>query len=934
MYPGTPSTSSDEYSGGMNALTSKLCFSMTPSRETLTQSVPGTTTAVPRSQEIKEVPTSTDIVESTQRINALTSNLCLSMTPQRETPNESVDNEVQSIITPPAGVSITQELQEVPPATTIVESTRRVNVPSSKLCLNMTPPRETPNDPVDVTTYSESLAPCQTVHIPEFDPQRKNKEMPNWMRFDPSVKDGAKKYRCIICDVRLGSTTQHAKEHESGKKHKNKLYKQSYRLHETVLNLTTLVRQRFDLDLRMITSENISMMPVLMRSMALTKGDIVSVGFVIEDGHIRCLCLVTKTLCVNIDRTVLVEADKLRCMNEFKEVFEGECVIGGIQLWELVLVLYHRYGIRCRSSVDVDNGSGYGAGVDLPLDNYKVHTQVALEAAGCYDLIDGSEKKLRDFHKTPDIVLDHICTLNLHMYGMYREVRRTNLEVIWSNASVKKDGMVVKLQCDDYISRIRKKSVVQLYSGSRVITGRCLEWEGGKLVEIHLESSLEGGVIEKITLNRREEDHVMRVLLRDYVHRLGSKNFIANRFQKHMYRFKTLGMKQEHEIKFRQLVRKSARLNNLQNIAMARGLYPISMIHGPPGTGKTRVLSEIVKNAVLKGYGVICLGWSNVSVRRLCESLRQVLPSTVVGILTSREYKCWHQSEYHHLKDFEVKAPTHQVICMTVCNYLQQTMDAETCNMWCASKQNPTLLTQRRVMITDESSQIWAMVSVLLLSRISGYLSLVAGGDDYQLDPYLHKDIVNAQSFMKWIREFSGEYEIFITQLRRQYRMMPSVGSVVSENFYNNTLVHHKKSDGDEHLFFHCVDGKTRMMGTSPYCEEDSMRCIEILKSYRWSNLDCQVLTFYEAQRKHLKSIDGDVKVCCIDSFQGQEAEVIILLLSVRKRNLSPFMLHRGRLCVGTSRAMKDFHIVGCWDTMCMDASWKKLLRRCRKRYY
>ena len=261
-------------------------------------------------------------------------------------------------------------------------------------------------------------------------------------------------------------------------------------------------------------------------------------------------------------------------------------------------------------------------------------------------------------------------------------------------------------------------------------------------------------------------------------------------------------------------------------------------------------------------------------------------------------------------------------------------MDAETCNKWCASKHNPTLLTQRKVMITDESSQLWSMVAVLLLSRISGYLSISIGGDDKQLGPYLHKDIVNAQSFMKWIREFSGDYEIFITQLRRQYRMMPSVGSVVSENFYDNTLVHHKKSDGDDHLFFHCVEGKTSQMGTSPYCEQDSMRCIEILKSYRGSNLDCQVLTFYEAQRKHLKSIDGDVKVCCIDSFQGQEADVIILPLSVRKRNVSPFMLQRGRLCVGTSRAMKDFQIVGSWGTMCKNDSWKKLLRRCKRIYY
>ena len=119
----------------------------------------------------------------------------------------------------------------------------------------------------------------------------------------------------------------------------------------------------------------------------------------------------------------------------------------------------------------------------------------------------------------------------------------------------------------------------------------------------------------------------------------------------------------------------------------------------------------------------------------------------------------------------------------------------------------------------------------------------------------------------------------------------------------------------------------------SPYCEHDSIRCVEILKQYGGSNLDYQVLTFYEAQCSHLKSLDGNVNVCCIDSYQGQEADVIILLLSVRKRNISKFMLNRGRLCVGTSRAKKDFHIVGSWDTMFKNDTWRKLILRCKRVY-
>ena len=925
MLPGTPTTSADESDQGLpprtpvvttrrtKALSSKLCQTLTPPRKTITENVhmPTSTAGLP--------PPTT--VDTTRRTKALSSKLCQSLTPPRKTINEHVDMPTSTTVESSKGSQCADEQAQNGVPQPIDHEEQKI------------PP------PVQHTTVSgipsqiDSLAPYQPVHIPEFDPMRKNTKMPNWMRYDPCSQDG--KYRCIVCDVGVAGTSEpkYAEEHERGKKHQNKLYNMSYRVLQTVQNLTTLVRQRFDLQLRLFTSDNILMMPDDLRSIVLTKDDIVSVGFVIEDGHLHCLCLVTKNFCVNIDRTVLEQANKIRSMVEFKEVFEGDCITGGVQMWELVLVLYHQYGIRCRALVDVDDGSGNGVGEDLILDNFKLHTQMALKAAGCYDLIDGSEKKLRNFDLTPDRVLQHICKFNLQLYGMYREVRGTNLDVTWSDASVNDDGMVVKLKCDDYNSRIRKNSVVQLYTGTRVITGRCLEWDGGRLVEIHLESSLDVGAIQRITVNRREEDHLMRVLLRNYVNSLGSKSYIGNRFQNHMYGFKTLGMKKEYEEEYKKSVSPSVRLNKLQNIAMLRSLYPISMIHGPPGTGKTRVLSEIVVNAVGKGEGVICLGWTNVSVRRLCETLRQVLSPDVLGILTSREFKCWHKSDYEHLKDVEVKNCCHQVVCMTVSNYLLQTMDATTCNMWCASKHNPTLLTQRALMLGDEASQLWEMIAVLLISRTSGYKRIVWGGDDIQLAPYLHKDTVDAPSVMSWIRRLSGVFQIPITQLRIQYRMMPSVGKVVSEIFYENNLQHHKKSDGKNHLFFHSLEGKMDKMGNSPFCKQDSIRCIEILKRYRGSNFDCRVLTFYEAQRSHLKSIDEKVNVCCIDSFQGQEADVIILLLSTRKRNISPFMLNRGRLCVGTSRAKKDFHIVGNWDTMFKNDTWRKLILRCKRVY-
>ena len=200
----------------------------------------------------------------------------------------------------------------------------------------------------------------------------------------------------------------------------------------------------------------------------------------------------------------------------------------------------------------------------------------------------------------------------------------------------------------------------------------------------------------------------------------------------------------------------------------------------------------------------------------------------------------------------------------------------------------------------------------MLLQHLKEYKRVVLGGDDNQLPPYVSRDLDDPPSMMTWLRRLTGNYQIPVTLLTKQYRMMPSVGSLVSDLFYKGELLHHKTFDGRRHLFFHDMKGRMCEKSTSRSCVQDSRRCIEIWRKYRknYPQWTIQVLTFYEAQRAHVKRLNNKINVCCVDSFQGQEAHLVILLLSVRKCKLSKFMLHRGRLCVALSRVKGDLHIV------------------------
>ncbi|MDP2339708.1 MAG: AAA domain-containing protein [Deltaproteobacteria bacterium] len=72
----------------------------------------------------------------------------------------------------------------------------------------------------------------------------------------------------------------------------------------------------------------------------------------------------------------------------------------------------------------------------------------------------------------------------------------------------------------------------------------------------------------------------------------------------------------------------SPELNADQQRAAAHGLLAedVALVHGPPGTGKTRVLVDVVTRAVLRGERVLALTASNAAIDHLAISLLQADP--------------------------------------------------------------------------------------------------------------------------------------------------------------------------------------------------------------------------------------------------------------------------------------------------------------------
>jgi len=437
-----------------------------------------------------------------------------------------------------------------------------------------------------------------------------------------------------------------------------------------------------------------------------------------------------------------------------------------------------------------------------------------------------------------------------------------------------------------------------------------------------------------------------------------------------------LGQKQPAQIKWKVESFFNQKLNLTQQHTIQNSLNQkeLALIWGPPGTGKTTVLVEIIQQAVLKGQKVMVSAPSNLAMDNILEKLLKSNISCVrLGVdhkaaeslrdITMTSLKRNHKSMKEAKELFKevtrlvnwlnkkrsrsyIPQAEYQRTTKEINNLFKEAYKVEKGVAKKIIKEVSvvgathagfafSLLKDSSfdLLIMDEASQAILPISWVPISKTK---KIVFAGDICQLPPtYLSKQNSSRKEELTLFESLLGLYPDN-SFLDIQYRMHEQIQSWPSRRFYNNKLIAAENNKTHTIQDFKLLN--TPIAGEDPvvfidtagtdyneilneelnsfYNSGESKLVKLIVNSLKDAGIkqeDIGIITPYNAQVKDLKTRIPDLlHINSVDSFQGREKEIIIISL-VRSNRLreTGFLKDFRRMNVAFTRAKRQLIVIG-----------------------
>jgi len=405
-------------------------------------------------------------------------------------------------------------------------------------------------------------------------------------------------------------------------------------------------------------------------------------------------------------------------------------------------------------------------------------------------------------------------------------------------------------------------------------------------------------------------------------------------------------------------------------LALADKAEDLALVHGPPGTGKTTVLAEVVRRAAARGESVLAAAPSNLAADNLLERLvlcgvegvrvghpARVLPTLLDRTLEARVAE--HEAariarglfeealslrrearkrkqrrgpgRFSEARDRERRARE----LFAEARALEDRAELEVLSRapvvvaTLTGLEAPVLAGRRFALaVVDEATQAVEPAAYLALLRAE---RAVLAGDPLQLPPTVLSQAAQAGGlgvslFERLARPLG---RAALVALAEQHRMNEVIMRYPSDSLYGGTLRAHpsvasRSLDGEPLLF---VDTAGRGFEEetpegsdskhNPGEAELSAREVERLLSLGAAPSEVAVISPYEAQVQRLRELlaarlEEGLEVDTVDGFQGREKEGVVVSL-VRSNDAGEvgFLADVRRMNVAITRARQKLVVVG-----------------------